>query len=183
MAVVLNLLAFARSNRRLLAILGAVAAVLSAVAWFGTWQFHRGAEAVRAQDRAAVAKLEPKVQAKTAELHDAATDAGAKAQIAQDRIVYRTQTIIERIPADVPPGSVADVRLGAGWVRNYAAGLGLPEDPRLAGLPADQPYISAADALGGLDRNSSVCLAYRDAYERVVSLYDQVRREVNGFKP
>ncbi|RAK51182.1 hypothetical protein [Phenylobacterium soli] len=160
--------------------LAAALLILLALGFWSHHQYAKGRGDERAVWQARVAKAEARAKQLSGQLAANAAKAGSDATEAQARIVTRTKTIIQRIPADVPKGSAADVVLGAGWVRNYNAGLGLPDDPTLAGKPADQPAISAADALAGIDGNSAECLRGWDAYQRVVRLYDEAREKVNG---
>jgi hypothetical protein len=169
-----KLAAFGKTNWRIIA-----AVFLISTAYL--YARHQGASGERKAEAARVVKATAKAAKVTTDLASSARKAGNDASASRERIVYRTRTIIQRIPQDVP--TTANPVLGVGWVRNYADVLGLPEDPRLAGRAADQPYISAADALAGIDANNAECLKGWDAYRRVVGLYDQAAAKVNSFNP
>lgn len=149
-------------------------AVALAVGFAGGWQvqaWRQGAQQVKVITRTLTV---------TRNVDHIVTVAGIAAQASQDRIKQHTQALIQEVPDEVPHGSTVDVSLGAGWVRVYHASLDLPEGPGAAEQPADQPVISAADALSGIVANNGVCRQYQDAYRQVVKLYDDVRAQVNG---
>lgn len=158
-------------------------AALALTAGLGLLAFehHAGVKSEQHREAARVVKAQAHAAKVTDQLASSARKAGDDASASQARIVYRTRTLIQRIPQDVPIGSAADFH--AGWVRNYEASLGLPDRSAIAGLPADQPVVSAPDALAGIDANNAECLKGWNAYQAVVKLYDQAQASVNGFRP
>lgn len=152
-------------------------AVLAAVLWWSHARYAAGVKAQLARDEKAVVAAQAKAKTLSDQLARKAADAGQAAQAAQAQIQTRTRTLIERIPYEVPAS--ANPMLGVGFVRTYDASLGLSVDAAAAGQPADQAAIPAADALRGTVGNNAICLQYKDAYERAVTLYDQARATVN----
>lgn len=145
------------------------------------WSAHERGIGAAGEKRAEAARLAA-AEARAARLGDqltqASAQAGVQAKAAQAQIVTRTRTIIQRIPDEIPART--DVRLGAGWLRLYNASLGLPEGSGPSAGAADQPGLPSADALAGIASNNAECLKGWDAYERVVTLYDQARAKING---
>lgn len=171
-----KLAAFGKTNWRIIA-----AVFLISTAYL--YARHQGAESVKRKDAALYAKAAAKAQVVTTDLASSARKAGDDASASRERIVYRTRTIIQRVPNEIPRSG--DVWLSGGFLRLYNASLGLPEDPRRAGQPAvASGGLYSADALvQAIVPNNSSCAWYADNYPRLLSLYDQAAAKVNSFNP
>lgn len=130
--------------------------------------YRRGASGVQAKwDKRAVADAE---NARAIEAKHAT--AGAKiegdAKAAAVEIRWRTKTLIERIPADVPP-SPPGWSLPVGFVRHHIEATSqLPVTGHAAQLPNDAPTGLGLDDLARVDdENAGRCLAEIDRFSRL----------------
>lgn len=173
----LVLLSLARQHWRLgLGVLALVAAL-----GFVAYERHQGVLVERDRWEKRAAAAEQKAADLSVALTRKAQTAGEQAAASQVQIRTRTQTIIQKVPYEVPAS--ANPALGYGWLRLYNASLGMPEDAGVAREPANHPATDAASALQTVAGNNGVCLGYRDQLEKLIAFYDQTRGEVNGFKP